>query len=116
MPLVFAPLTEFAALTKSILPTEWYKYCETQVADKILKQCMTLMQDVLTSIKKMEDSLKILKRARDKPAHSAGQISTGAVTDDDKIRRQLALDVTYFEELVRVFNHITILSVLCMRK
>ncbi|KAF8785755.1 Conserved oligomeric Golgi complex subunit 2 like protein [Argiope bruennichi] len=98
--LVLTPLTEFSVGTKSVLPTKWCKYCELQVTDEIMKQCVILMQDVLTSIKKMEDSLKILKRARDKPAHNTGQISSGAVTDDDKIRRQLAIDVTYFEELI----------------
>ncbi|CAL1269698.1 unnamed protein product [Larinioides sclopetarius] len=99
--LVLTPLTEFSMVTKSVLPAEWCKYCELQVTDEIMKQCVTLMQDVLTSIKKMEDSLKILKRARDKPTQqNVGQFSTGAITDDDKIRRQLAIDVTYFEELI----------------
>ncbi|GBM17950.1 Conserved oligomeric Golgi complex subunit 2 [Araneus ventricosus] len=100
--LVLTSLTEFSVGTKSILPAKWCKYCELEVTDEIMKQCVTLMQDVLTSIKKMEDSLKILKRARDKPIQNTGQFSAGAVTDDDKIRRQLAIDVTYFEELVSV--------------
>ncbi|GFS46001.1 conserved oligomeric Golgi complex subunit 2 [Nephila pilipes] len=95
---VLNPLTEFSLEANSVLPSEWRSYIESQVTDAIMKQCVTLMQDVLTSIKKMEDSLKILKRARDK---STGQFSHGVVTDDDKIRRQLAIDVAYFEELIQ---------------
>ncbi|GIY15093.1 conserved oligomeric Golgi complex subunit 2 [Caerostris extrusa] len=94
--LVLSPLTEFFSETSSILSLKWCKYCEIEVTDGIMKQCIVLMEDVLTSIKKMEDSLKILKRARDKPTG----LSSGAITDDDKIRRQLAIDVNYFEQLV----------------
>ncbi|GFQ81263.1 conserved oligomeric Golgi complex subunit 2 [Trichonephila clavata] len=98
---VLNPLTDFLLETHSILPSEWQYKIESQVTDAIMKKCVTLMQDVLTSIKKMEDSLKILKRARDK---STGQFSHGFVTDDDKIRRQLAIDVAHFEELIQKSN------------
>lgn len=51
---------------------------------------MTL--DVLTSVKKMEDSLKRLKKVRgtDKSVGNQG------MTDDDKIRQQLILDITSY--------------------
>ncbi|XP_075388067.1 conserved oligomeric Golgi complex subunit 2 [Tenrec ecaudatus] len=52
------------------------------------------VSDVLNSVKKMEESLKRLKQARKtSPANSVG--SSGGMTDDDKIRLQLALDVEH---------------------
>lgn len=43
----------------------------------------------------MEDSLKRLKKARDKQPLSSLVNATG-ISDDDKIRLQLVLDVEYF--------------------
>lgn len=58
------------------------------------------VSDVLNSVRKMEESLKRLKQARrTTPASSAG-LSGGGMSDDDKIRRQLALDVAYLGEQI----------------
>lgn len=58
------------------------------------------MSDVLNSVRKMEESLKRLKQARrTAPATPAGP-SGGGMSDDDKIRLQLALDVAYLGEQV----------------
>ncbi|XP_045154145.1 conserved oligomeric Golgi complex subunit 2 [Echinops telfairi] len=58
------------------------------------------VSDVLSSVKKMEESLKRLKQARKTtPANSAG--SSGGMTDDDKIRLQLALDIEYLGEQIQ---------------
>ena len=54
----------------------------------------SITSDVLTSVKKMEESLKRLKKAR-KSAAAAG------MSDDDKIRLQLYLDVQHFGDQVR---------------
>ena len=58
---------------------------------------------MLESVKKMEDSLKRLHKVRqNKNASSAtfssagGSGSSGAISDDDKIRLQLALDINEF--------------------
>lgn len=67
----------------------------------------TITTDVLTSIKKTEDSLLRLKRTR-KPAGGQGTQAgpgsgvdgAGTITDDDKIRLQFALDVTDFGKIV----------------
>lgn len=52
--------------------------------------------DVLMSVKKVEDSLKRLKKNRgtDKSAGSQG------MTDDDKIRQQFIVDIENFEAQV----------------
>ncbi|KAB0404790.1 hypothetical protein E2I00_018220, partial [Balaenoptera physalus] len=58
------------------------------------------VSDVLNSVRKMEESLKRLKQARrTTPATPAGP-SGGGMSDDDKIRLQLALDVAYLGEQV----------------
>lgn len=57
------------------------------------------VSDVLSSVKKMEESLKRLKQARRTAAlNPVG--TNGGMSDDDKIRLQLALDVEYFGEQV----------------
>ncbi|KAJ8787333.1 hypothetical protein J1605_005738 [Eschrichtius robustus] len=58
------------------------------------------VSDVLNSVRKMEESLKRLKQARrTTPATPAGP-SGGGMSDDDKIRLQLALDVAYLGEQI----------------
>ncbi|OBS82539.1 hypothetical protein A6R68_23478, partial [Neotoma lepida] len=55
------------------------------------------VSDVLNSVKKMEESLKRLKQARRAPATNPVS-SSGGMSDDDKIRLQLALDVEFLGE------------------
>lgn len=91
--LILKPLETFvsdvAGLISTDLRTRWLK----DVIDATTKQYLAVTSDVITSIKKMEDSLKRLKRARDK---SVGQTTSGAMTDDDKIRLQLIIDAEHF--------------------
>lgn len=64
----------------------------------IIPRYYETVSDVLSSVKKMEDSLKRLKQAR-KTAFSSNS-NNGGVSDDNKIRLQLALDVEYFANQV----------------
>ncbi|XP_035262582.1 conserved oligomeric Golgi complex subunit 2 [Anguilla anguilla] len=58
------------------------------------------VSDVLSSVKKMEESLKRLKQAR-KTAASVTTGTNGGPTDDGKIRIQLALDVEYLGDQIQ---------------
>lgn len=58
------------------------------------------ISEVLSSVRKMEESLKRLKQARKGAATIAAAGSNGGPTDDGKIRLQLALDVEYLGEQV----------------
>ncbi|KAL6050535.1 hypothetical protein STEG23_005151, partial [Scotinomys teguina] len=58
------------------------------------------VSDVLNSVKKMEESLKRLKQARRAPATNPVS-SSGGMSDDDKIRLQLALDVGFLGEQIQ---------------
>ncbi|XP_060048011.1 conserved oligomeric Golgi complex subunit 2 isoform X2 [Erinaceus europaeus] len=53
------------------------------------------VSDVLNSVKKMEESLKRLKQARKNTSANTVGSSGSGMSDDDKIRLQLALDVEY---------------------
>lgn len=69
----------------------WDQEWTAAVLEEVTKQYLRVTQDVLVSVKKMEDSLKRLKRARDRTP-----LPEGAASDDDKIRLQLYLDVGHF--------------------
>ncbi|XP_032098251.1 conserved oligomeric Golgi complex subunit 2 isoform X2 [Sapajus apella] len=72
---------------KGALSESTHKYYET-------------VSDVLNSVKKMEESLKRLKQARKTtPSNPIGP--SGGMSDDDKIRLQLALDVEYLGEQIQ---------------
>lgn len=66
------------------------------------------ISEVLSSVRKMEESLKRLKQARKGAAAAAAATNAGGGTaatnggpsDDTKIRLQLALDVEYLAEQV----------------
>ncbi|XP_077005535.1 conserved oligomeric Golgi complex subunit 2 [Tamandua tetradactyla] len=72
---------------KGALSESTHKYYET-------------VSDVLNSVKKMEESLKRLKQAR-KTTSTNPVGSNGGMSDDDKIRLQLALDVEYLGEQIQ---------------
>lgn len=75
----------------------------------IMIQCLIISQyylryfetisDVLSSVRKMEESLKRLKQARKTATTSTAGANIGP-SDDSKIRLQLALDVEYLGEQV----------------
>ncbi|XP_069741155.1 conserved oligomeric Golgi complex subunit 2 isoform X2 [Narcine bancroftii] len=58
------------------------------------------VSDVLSSVKKMEESLKRLKQAR-KSAIPSNIGTNSGISDDNKIRLQLALDVEYLWDQVQ---------------
>ncbi|XP_073527539.1 conserved oligomeric Golgi complex subunit 2 [Phyllobates terribilis] len=60
------------------------------------------VSDVLSSVKKMEESLKRLKQARKTTMSSS--TTNGGISDDNKIRLQLALDVEYFANQIQNFG------------
>uniref|UniRef100_A0A8C7ZFH8 Conserved oligomeric Golgi complex subunit 2 n=1 Tax=Oryzias sinensis TaxID=183150 RepID=A0A8C7ZFH8_9TELE len=59
------------------------------------------ISEVLSSVRKMEESLKRLKQARKGAAATTTTGANGGPTDDTKIRLQLALDVEYLGEQIQ---------------
>lgn len=60
------------------------------------------VDDVLTSVQKTEESLRRLKKIRDRSAATSSNEARG-VGDDEKIREQLLLDVYSYCEMVGVW-------------
>lgn len=55
------------------------------------------VQDVLANVTKMEESLRKLKKVRERGGAAGGEKDkSGGLSDDDKIRLQLYLDVSFF--------------------
>jgi len=77
---------------------------ERQIVQRVLTQiCRVYLRntgDVLTSVQKMEESLKRLKKARGGAGGAGAGSAATSVSDDDKIRLQLALDVKSFKSQV----------------
>lgn len=63
-----------------------------QVFVRITKEYYTSVTEVLTSVQKTEESLRRLKNLKEKSTNQQSSVS-GAMSDDDKIRLQLRLDV-----------------------
>lgn len=73
--------------------------CSQPVIAILCPRYFETVSDVLSSVRKMEESLKRLKQARRSPATNPVS-SSGGMSDDDKIRLQLALDVEHLGEQV----------------
>lgn len=59
---------------------------------------LVAVSDVLTSVQKTEESLKRLRKDRNAPTSTAG------ISDDDKIRVQLYIDVDSFVQGARTLS------------
>lgn len=76
----------------------------TSVFNVITDKYFLLVGQVLEAVQKMEDSLKRLKKIRDKTTTNKDSSSSsttkeeknGKISDDDKIRLQLFIDVRYY--------------------
>ncbi|XP_025973015.1 conserved oligomeric Golgi complex subunit 2 isoform X4 [Dromaius novaehollandiae] len=79
-----------------------HHWLEGALSESTQKYCETI-SDVLSSVKKMEESLKRLKQAR-KTATPSPVGTNGGMSDDDKIRLQLALDVEYFGDQIQMMG------------
>lgn len=54
------------------------------------------VNDVLTSVQKTEESLRRLKNLREKSTLNTSATDRQGLTDDDKIRLQLQVDIIYW--------------------
>ncbi|KAM5163878.1 conserved oligomeric Golgi complex subunit 2 [Mantella aurantiaca] len=95
---LFVLQNEYENILKQTSKAKWLKGALSECAHKYYET----VSDVLSSVKKMEDSLKRLKQAR-KTAFSSNS-TNGGISDDNKIRLQLALDVEYFVNQVQQFG------------
>ncbi|EDO48495.1 predicted protein, partial [Nematostella vectensis] len=96
------PVHDFQHQFRGLVPEEQRCRWTQQVLQAMFNRYNAMTSEVLTSIKKTEDSLLRLKRTRKQGAgstQSSGSAQEG-MSDDDKIRLQFALDVEEFSKLV----------------
>lgn len=91
---------QFDAFTPLITFVLWFLFCRYYAA----------VTDVLTSVKKTEESLRRLKNLREKTSNSnpnaASSSNSGGMSDDDKIRLQLHVDIsTWTNEIEKMHVH-----------
>ncbi|CAF4469209.1 unnamed protein product, partial [Rotaria sp. Silwood2] len=107
----------------TILTEDECKQFQTIAMEEITKNYYELCSEILSSVRKMEDSIQRLRRVRESSkalssmTQSMTTSSTASLTDDNKIRMQIQHDVTtYTAELknlgiqIESSNKLTILS------
>uniref|UniRef100_A0A3Q2R0M6 Conserved oligomeric Golgi complex subunit 2 n=1 Tax=Fundulus heteroclitus TaxID=8078 RepID=A0A3Q2R0M6_FUNHE len=90
-------LTDSTGLVNPQTAQEWLRVTLSDCTQKYYET----ISEVLSSVKKMEDSLKRLKQARKGATAAVTTGANGGPTDDSKIRLQLALDVEYLGEQIQ---------------
>ncbi|CAG2199435.1 COG2 [Mytilus edulis] len=93
---VCKPLTNLLEDRGSVLSESVKNGLLQDIFSSLAEQYYSSTSDVLTSVKKMEESLKRLKKGRgtDKSAGSQG------FTDDDKIRQQVMIDIENYGQQI----------------
>ncbi|XP_077093220.1 conserved oligomeric Golgi complex subunit 2 [Siphateles boraxobius] len=89
-------VTDSKNLVKDSIIQEWLRVTLSDCTHRYFET----ISDVLSSVRKMEESLKRLKQARKTATTSTIGINAGP-SDDSKIRLQLALDVEYLGEQIQ---------------
>ncbi|XP_033000145.1 conserved oligomeric Golgi complex subunit 2 isoform X1 [Lacerta agilis] len=82
---------EYKDILKPAVIEQWLEGALSKSTQKYFET----ISDILNSVKKMEESLKRLKQAR-KTVMANSTSPNGGMSDDNKIRLQLALDVEHF--------------------
>ncbi|CAF0935828.1 unnamed protein product [Rotaria sordida] len=97
----------------TILTEDECKEFQTIAMEEITKNYYELCSEILSSVRKMEDSIQRLRRVRESSkalsnmSQSMTTSSTAALTDDNKIRMQIQHDVNaYTSELKNLDIHI----------
>ncbi|KAH3850726.1 conserved oligomeric Golgi complex subunit 2-like [Dreissena polymorpha] len=94
------PVTMFMEEHGELLNLDQKSAICSQVFANLADQYNTVTTDVLTAVKKMEESLKRLKKVRGTEKTTGSQ----GMSDDDKIRKQLIIDIENFGEQMAQFH------------
>ncbi|TMS04286.1 Conserved oligomeric Golgi complex subunit 2 [Larimichthys crocea] len=90
-------LTDSTGLVTPSTAQEWLRVALSDCTQRYYET----ISEVLSSVRKMEESLKRLKQARKGATTTTTTGANGGLTDDGKIRLQLALDVEYLGEQIQ---------------
>uniref|UniRef100_T1JGE2 COG complex component COG2 C-terminal domain-containing protein n=1 Tax=Strigamia maritima TaxID=126957 RepID=T1JGE2_STRMM len=100
---ILSPLESFFKEQEDVIEVEMKEKWGSLVLAEVTQQYYNATSNVLTSVKKMEESLSRLKKAREKGSSSAIGSAIG-MSDDDKIRLQLAFDVQEYGAIINTLN------------
>ncbi|KAI8144117.1 hypothetical protein BJV82DRAFT_77007 [Fennellomyces sp. T-0311] len=92
IPKLFKPFTAFVEQNTAWIDEEKAVAWGYLIADTVITRYTTAITDQLTSLRKIEDSLKRLKKGK-KNSKAANSGPSGGMTDEDKIQLQILLDV-----------------------
>nr|CAD7438945.1 unnamed protein product [Timema bartmani] len=94
---ILAPPLSFHKAYREVVGAAQLQRWLTLIFSAITQQFYSSVNDVLTSVQKTEESLRRLKKVRDRLSATTPSEGKG-LGDDDKIRQQLVLDVQSFCE------------------
>lgn len=92
---IFQPYTEFIQQNTTWIDTDKQELWGRLIAENVVNRYMTSISDLLTSLRKMENSLKKIKKSKKSTQSTSllNQQSGRTMSDEDKIRLQILLDV-----------------------
>ncbi|XP_016952701.1 conserved oligomeric Golgi complex subunit 2 [Drosophila biarmipes] len=98
------PLKTFAQQNESQLGTLVVEQILSEVASHITKAYFNVVSDVLTSVQKTEESLRRLRNVKSGGSGLQSAGNSAVMSDDDKIRVQLRVDVTSWKQELGKLN------------
>lgn len=98
---IFQPYTEFTEHNTTWIDSDKQELWGRLIAENVVNRYMTSISDLLTSLRKMENSLKKIKKSKKSTQSSLLNQQPGrTMSDEDKIRLQILLDVRQLGEEV----------------
>ena len=98
---VLLPIQEFYTKTSSICANDILQNWSLHILRLVADEYLGSVSETLAAVQKMEESLRRLKKVREKTTGGTGDktadgTSEAKISDDDKIRLQIYVDVKYF--------------------
>ena len=98
---VMLPIQQFFTETSTICPKDVLHNWSIDILSTVANEYLSVVSETLAAVQKMEESLKRLKKVRERTTGNAGDkaqevVGVAKISDDDKIRLQLYVDVKHF--------------------
>ncbi|OZJ06816.1 hypothetical protein BZG36_00121 [Bifiguratus adelaidae] len=93
---ILLPFKSFTSKVNGLLKDERTRDWASSVAEAVTTRYLNIIQDLLLNLRKSEDWSKRLKKAKSSSQASKNASSDQSLSDEDKIRLQIKLDVDSF--------------------
>jgi len=98
---VMLPIQQFFTDKSNICPKDILRMWCIEILSNVANEYLSVVSETLAAVQKMEESLKRLKKVRERTTGNLGEKNQDAaastkISDDDKIRLQLYVDVKHF--------------------